>query len=276
MAVALLSALHWAIFDFLRKRLASYYSAAQMSVMLSLLVLPVYLGYWCFVDKQLPDWKYLKPALISGVLAAIGSVSFIQALALGRMALILPLLSVTPAVAGIFAWILLGELLTLHQSLLLTVIVSASFILQGGKFIFQEPGAKQVTITSFCWGLCIVFDKQALQYSSLSFHATFITLMVLMVNFIFLRPRYSFHELTKHTGLWGLSTLVFAIAVIAQMQALSGLQPGMVEGLKRAIGIVSASLLGMWCFKEQLSIREWWMILVILIASVLLAMSSGA
>lgn len=53
MAIALFSALNWAVFDFLRKRLASYYSAAQMSVIFSLLVLPAYIGYWLVVDKQL-------------------------------------------------------------------------------------------------------------------------------------------------------------------------------------------------------------------------------
>ncbi|PCK32688.1 EamA family transporter [Pseudoalteromonas piscicida] len=276
MAIALFSALHWAVFDFLRKRLASYYSAAQMSVIFSLLVLPAYVGYWLVADKQLPNSDYLTPAIASGILAAIGSVNFIQALALGRMAVILPLLSVTPALAGVFAWLLLGEPLTVLQACLIAVIVAASFLLQGGRFSFQEPGAKQVAITSVCWGLCIVFDKQALQYSSLSFHAGFLTFMVFVVNFICLRPQFKRQNFKRHGWLWVLSSLVFAAAVISQMQALTEIQPGLVEGLKRAIGIVSASMLGMWFFKEAISRREWLMIMVILLSSAMLAINSGA
>lgn len=276
MVIALFSALNWAVFDFLRKRLASHYSAAQMSVIFSLLVLPAYVGYWLIVDKQLPSSAYIAPAIASGILAAIGSVNFIQALALGRMAVILPLLSITPALAGVFAWLLLGEPLTTLQSILIAAIVFASFLLQGGRFSFQEPGAKQVAITAFCWGLCIVFDKQALQHSSLSFHAGFLTFMVFFVNLILLRPQFKNQNFRAHWLLWIISAVVFAAAVIFQMQALTEIQPGLVEGLKRAIGIVSASMFGMWFFKEAISTKEWLMISVILCCSAMLALNSGA
>ena len=273
MGVALLSALNWAAFDFFRKRLANHYSAAQMSVLFSVLVLPAYVVYWLTTNPSLPSQDYLIPALASGVLAAIGSVNFIQALALGRMAVVLPLLSITPALAGVFAWVLLSEPLTLLQWSLIGAIVVASFFLQGGRFSFHEPGAKQVAITSLCWGLCIVFDKQALQFSSLSFHAGFITFMVFFVNLVVLRPKLRGLQLRRHGLTWLVSAAVFAAAVILQMQALSTVQPGLVEGLKRAIGIVSASVLGVWCFKEAMRPREWQMISVILVCSVVLALS---
>ncbi|WP_440056652.1 EamA family transporter (plasmid) [Pseudoalteromonas sp. T1lg65] len=273
MLLAFFSALCWAGFDYLRKRLTLHYDAALMSVLLSALVLPGYLIYWLYQGIYIPKVDYFLPASISGLLAAIGSVCFIKALSLGRIAVMLPVLSVTPAISGGFAWVWLGDSLTIVQLALLAGIVVASFFLLGGKVKLEEPGAKYILITVVSWGVCIVFDKQALKHSPVLFHAGYITLMVVIINFLLFRPKFSLSKLKPHLTLWFIASVAFASAVIFQLQALHEIQPGLVEGIKRAIGIVSACLVGFVLFSEYLTKLQLLMIGLILVCTLGLAWS---
>ncbi|MCG7534011.1 DMT family transporter [Pseudoalteromonas sp. OOF1S-7] len=264
MLSAFFSALCWACFDFLRKQLAREFSAPLMSVMFSLLVLPGYLVYWVLQQAPVPDIAYFVPGTISGLLAAIGSVCFIRGLAIGKIAVMLPLLSVTPVVSGAFAWLWLDEPLGDIQMLALGAITLGSFILQGGRFSIREKGAGYVLITALCWGMCIVFDKQALQHSEVSFHLVYLTASVVVINSLVFRPELSFKLLLHSKWLWACAALVFAFAVVGQLFALQQLQPGVMEAVKRAIGISSAALLGVYFYKEALKGYQWFSIAVIL------------
>lgn len=268
MLSALVSAICWACFDFLRKQLAQHVSAPLMSVIFSLLVLPGYLIYWGWLQAPLPEAEYFVPGAVSGLLAAIGSVCFIRGLAVGKIAVMLPLLSVTPVVSGAFAWIWLGEPLAEAQVLALGAITLGSFILQGGRFAIREPGAGYVLITALCWGMCIVFDKQALQHAEVSFHLIFLTTSVALINGMIFRPKLGAGVLLKYKWQWAGAALVFAFAVLCQLVALQQLQPGVMEAIKRAIGITSAALLGVYFYKETLKHYQWLSIAVILIGTV--------
>ncbi|RZM80599.1 DMT family transporter [Pseudoalteromonas rubra] len=264
MLSALLSALCWACFDFLRKQLAQDFSAPLMSVMFSLLVLPGYLIYWGWLQAPLPEAGYFVPGTVSGLLAAIGSVCFIRGLAVGKIAVMLPLLSITPVVSGAFAWLWLGEALGEAQIIALGAITLGSFILQGGRLAIREQGAGYVLITALCWGMCIVFDKQALQYSEVSFHLIYLTASVVLINGMVFKPTLSVKRLSSAKWLWACAALAFAVAVLCQLFALQQLQPGVMEAIKRAIGISSAALLGVYFYKERLKGYQWFSITVIL------------
>ncbi|KZN38612.1 hypothetical protein N480_13235 [Pseudoalteromonas luteoviolacea S2607] len=269
MEFALVSALFWVGFDYTRKRLAAFFSAPLMSVVFSVLVLPCYLVYWFYADKSVPAVQYFYPATISGLLAGIGSVSFIRALAVGKVAVMLPMLSLTPVISGVFAWIWLGESLSLIEVSAIAVLVSASFILQGGKLTFIEPGSGFILLTAMCWGCCIVFDKQALRHSSIEFHIAYITLVVLVFNGLLFRPKVELSKLLQYSGLWMSAAACFSFAVTLQFVALLEIQPGILEALKRAIGIIGAGLIGVYLFKEKLTPTQWSCIGVILVTSVI-------
>ncbi|KZN39098.1 EamA family transporter [Pseudoalteromonas luteoviolacea] len=269
MGFALLSALFWVGFDYTRKRLATHFSAPLMSVVFSSLVLPCYAIYWVYADRSIPNFQYFYPATVSGLLAGIGSVSFIRALAVGKVAIMLPMLCLTPVISGLFAWVWLGEALSLVEVGAIAILVSASFVLQGGRLTFLEPGSGYISLTAICWGCCIVFDKQALQESSIEFHVMYITFVVLVFNGLLFRPKLDFSKAMKFTGLWVGAAACFSLAVTFQFVALLDIQPGILEALKRAIGIIGAGLIGVYVFREKLTPTQWSCIGVILITSVI-------
>ncbi|MBQ4810706.1 hypothetical protein A7985_09685 [Pseudoalteromonas luteoviolacea] len=272
MEFALVSALFWVGFDYTRKRLAAFFSAPLMSVVFSALVLPCYFIYWLFEDRSIPTIQYFYPATISGLLAGIGSVSFIRALAIGKVAVMLPMLCLTPVISGVFAWFWLGESLGGLELLAIAILVSASFILQGGKLTFLEPGSGYILLTAICWGCCIVFDKQALKLSSIEFHIVYITLVVLVFNGLLFRPKLCLAKITQYMWLWLSAAACFSLAVTFQFIALLEIQPGILEALKRAIGIIGAGLIGVYLFQEKLTPTQWSCIGVILVTSVLFSM----
>ncbi|MCF2856056.1 EamA family transporter [Pseudoalteromonas sp. SMS1] len=269
MVYALLSALFWVGFDYTRKRLSADFSAPLMSVVFSALVLPCYMIYWFYADKTIPDSYYFFPATVSGLLAGIGSVCFIRALAVGKVAVMLPMLCLTPVISGIFAWFWLGESLSMIEVGAIAILVSASFILQGGRFTFLEQGSTYIFITAICWGCCIVFDKQALQASSIEFHIMYITFVVLAFNGLLFRPKLDLMKAMKFTRFWIGAAVCFSLAVTFQFVALLEVQPGILEALKRAIGIIGAGLIGVYIFREKLTPTQWTCVGVILITSVI-------
>ncbi|WP_105169635.1 DMT family transporter [Pseudoalteromonas sp. T1lg23B] len=270
MLFALLSALCWAGFDFCRKKLAAYYDAPLMSVVFSLSVLPVFLMLWVYGGAKLPSIEYFLPASFSGLLAAIASVAFIRALAIGKIAIVLSMLSFTPVCSALLAWLWLKEPLTLVQIFGILGIVSGSFWLMGARLNTSEGGIWQALLTSACWGCSIVIDKYALQYSDKAFHATYITIIVLSATALALGVRVKLDAIQKHIGWWSVSALVFSSAVIFQLVAIELMQPGIVEGLKRSIGIISAMLVGAWIFKEQLTNKQCVAIFFMLLSTLIL------
>ncbi|MDK1287841.1 EamA family transporter [Pseudoalteromonas umbrosa] len=267
MEFALLSALSWVGFDYTRKRLSAHFSAPLMSVIFSAIVLPVYLVYWLVVSRELPLPSYYVPATLSGLLAGVGSVCFIRALALGKVAVMLPMLCLTPVISGAAAWLWFGEALSQLELIAISILVVASFLLQGGRFTIQEPGSAYIVITSICWGLCIVFDKQALMYSPVDFHILYVTFIVLALNATLYRPVIVFKEIKRYSSVWIAAALCFSLAVTFQFIALESIQPGMLEALKRAIGIIGAGLIGVYLFKEKLTPTQWCCVGVILCTS---------
>ncbi|NOU50158.1 DMT family transporter [Pseudoalteromonas sp. JBTF-M23] len=270
MLFALLSALCWAGFDFCRKKLAKYYSAPLMSVVFSLSVLPVFFGLWVYEGARLPSDGYYLSASVSGLLAAVASVAFIRALAIGKIAIVLSMLSFTPVCSALLAWLWLAEPLTTVQILGVMGIVGGSFWLMGARFKTPEGGVWLALLTSLCWGCSIVFDKYALQYSDRTFHATYITSIVLCATAVVLRVRVKVEDIQKHICWWSVSALIFSSAVIFQLVAIELMQPGIVEGLKRSIGITSAMLVGACFFKEQLTGKQSAAIILMLLSTLVL------
>ncbi|CAH9062509.1 hypothetical protein PSECIP111854_03027 [Pseudoalteromonas sp. CIP111854] len=270
MIYALISALCWAGFDLCRKQLAQSFSAPKMSIMFSSLVLPIFLVLWIFSGATLPTNDYYLSATVSGLLAAFGSVSFIRALALGKMAIVLPMLSFTPVCSALLAWLWLKDPLNSIQIIAILGITLGSFWVLGGRLKTQEAGVWQGLLAACCWGCCIVLDKFALQYGPKEFHAIYITIIILFTIPTMLGVKIKFNILKKFPLWWLFATLCFSGAVIFQFMAIELLQPGVVEGLKRAVGILSALLVGMLFFKEQISVKQSAAIMLILISSVVL------
>ncbi|MFC3033844.1 EamA family transporter [Pseudoalteromonas fenneropenaei] len=273
MFLALIASICWAMFDFVRKQLAVKLSAAQLTVVFAALALPVYCINWFRQDLPMPTVNYYLPALASGICAAIGSLYYIHALKQGELSRVLPLLSLTPVVAALAGFILLSERLALLQWLAIIGITLGCMLIRGGVSM-RHKGTNYAVITAIAWGLCIVFDKLAIAAASVSFHAVFLSLCILLLNYSILRPKFSV-EILSHRLWLIIGAVVFAAAVLTQMFAIAELSPGIVEAIKRAVGILSALLLGALVLKEQVSKRQV-LLSVVLIALVFLLVTKGA
>ncbi|WP_430462696.1 EamA family transporter [Thalassolituus sp. LLYu03] len=284
MIFALISALAWSVFDLIRKKLASTARPLSLAIWFALGVTPFYAGLWLFSGAALPQSSYWLPGLISVLAAAIASVSYIRALSVGRIAMLVPVLSFTPVVAALLSWVLLGDTLTLWQVVAIAVIVLAIFLLHGGTALLVNPAAAGpgfglMLLVSLCWGVVIVLDKWALASAAVFFHGMVQSGGMALLLWLALiksdgvrnggwRPVYN-------GPLWLLlvALLVFLTAVSSQWFALSSVHPGIVETVKRGTGILGAALWGVWFFQESVHKGQLGLMLVIIAATTLLTLS---
>jgi drug/metabolite transporter (DMT)-like permease len=266
----LLASLAWVLFDICRKHLVATHHPLLVGAVFSLVTLPIYLLYWLISDAVLPVAQaYYGLASISGILAAIGAVSFIAALGRGRFSVLLPVLSLTPLVAALINVLFFSEILPWLAYVVIAICVFATFRLLGDGFKVSEPGAGYMLLATLSWGACICIDQYVLQFAQVSFHALWVNvimLSVLLTALLFNRSAITFSKMHKHYWLLGL--IGFSAAVLLQFNALRYLDASTVEAVKRAIGIISAMAIGRVFLHEQLE-RHHYLYGVVIIFSVL-------
>ena len=256
MIFSLFSALCWSLFDIARKELAQHINPKFLSLAMSVSVLPLFFLLWGFQGFQLPSSSYYFPATISGVLAAIGSVCFMLAISKGKLAIVLSITACTPFISAVFSFFFLDEILSKLEWLGIVLVVLATMLLAGTSINTRDKSSLYALITAIAWGTCIVFDKQALTHGLSSFHGMFLTSIIITVLSISLRIDYQWRALLKNFKWWLIAVMVFFGAVFLQFAALEHLNPGVVEAVKRGIGIVLAVIIGRVYYQEILSSKQ--------------------
>lgn len=256
MEFVLLSSAFWAIFDYQRKRLTARFEPSRLSVLFTLLALPGYILVWLYNGLPLPDWSaYWMPATLSGAFAAVGSLHYLKALKHGYISEVIPILCLTPVISGIFGWLYLEEVLVYKDWLAITLISLGCFLLTVKKFGASKKALTSALITAFSWGICIVFDKQALQHTSVNFHLVYLSTLIVVLTYLSLRPSLELHKALFDKQIW-FAVIIFVCAIVFQLTALSVEHPGVVEATKRAIGMISALAVGFWLLKEKVSLSQ--------------------
>ena len=285
MIFALLSALAWSLLDLLRKYLSSQTTPLSLAVWLALGVTPLYAVSWVASGSAMPESDYWLPGSLSVLAAAVASFSFIKALSIGRMAILIPVLSFTPVVAAILSWVLLGDIPDNVQLAAMAVIVVTIFVLNGGWNLLRDPthagpGFGLMLLVSLCWGMVIVLDKWALASAPLAFHGFLQSagMVLLLCLELAVRPGEQRRVMgvpvyQGHIGLLMLAVVTFATAVSLQWLALAHVHAGVLETIKRGTGILGAALWGAWLFREQVGRIQLLLMVVIIAATALLSLS---
>lgn len=282
MFFALISALCWSVFDLVRKKLAGQCKPLPLAIWLALGVTPFYTILWWLNGAALPGTGYWLPGTISVMAAAVASVSYIRALSVGRIAMLVPVLSFTPVAAALLSWVLLRESLSLPQTAAIAVIVGAIFMLHGGLKLLRDPsragpGFGLMLLVALCWGVVIVLDKWALASSTIYFHGMVQSSgMALLLWLAYRVTDQQASWLPPYSGplpLLAAALVLFAAAVSMQWLALSTVHPGIVETVKRGTGILGAALWGVWLFGETVQRWQLALMLVIIAATALLTLS---
>ncbi|WMN62182.1 DMT family transporter (plasmid) [Pseudoalteromonas xiamenensis] len=236
--------------------LTKSFSAAELTVFFTLVALPLYVFYWIAQGAPEPVWAdYLVPACLSGGLAALGSVQYLNALKRGDISKVIPVLCVTPVISGIAGWLVLNEALSWLDWCMVFLIAVGCAIMGTKSLNMRTSGFIPACITALSWGLCIVFDKVALQYATISFHLVFLSVCIVALNWFFLRPNLTIKQSEKLKMVF-VGAGIFVGAIVFQLNALQEFHPGIVEATKRGLGVVSALAVGYWVLSEQITRKQ--------------------
>ena len=259
--LAILSALCWGGLDTVRKKLALNLEALPLTWWLIVGQWPLFL-LWVIVSGQSDltiEW-FLPGSLVSA-LAITGAMLFIKAVQLSPLSLVIPMLSFTPVFAVLTGAIILQEWPTTRQMIGITVIVSGALSLgwTGHKAEhrgWHEPGVWMMIMVSLCWAATLTFDKLALNYASVPMHALMQSVLMGIALWIILAMRGSLGELKKisdHKKLYVSAIITSCLATGSQLMAITVLQVGVVEAIKRSLGLAMSVLNGWIFFREPLT-----------------------
>ena len=260
LTMTLIASLAWSVFDLKRKQLVQHTSALALSFWLTIAVIPVYVLWIVGLDIPWPETAYWLPGLASLIVSTVAVVAFVRALKIGEIALLMPVLSLAPVVSSLLAWVLTGEVLSQREMLAMAVIVGIIFLLQGGWQFKVRKGFGLMCVVACGWGTGTAFDNLAVQSAEPVMHAFLqcIGIGVLLGTGLLIRDQ----RIPKAPAAIPLiiATLLFCMAVVSQFYALIGMHPGVVETVKRGIGMLGAVIWGVWLFGER--VRSWQLALI--------------
>ena len=270
-AFLFISAICWTLFDLSRKKLVANETPLALTLAFNVGAIPLYLAAYFIASDSTVSAGYWPPSLVAASLAAMAAVGFITALKLGDVAKVIPVLALTPVISTLAAGWLLDESLSVYQWLAMLVTVVAIGGAQGGLHHVKGKPFLLMLLVCFGWGVGIVFDKQALEHSGPFFHGvvqtTLGSLLIATYAFTTKTPaRLQGQALRLIPAL-----LVFVGAVVFQWLALDGLDAGIVETVKRSVGIVGALLGGLLLFREAITkVQVFWCIVILACIPVIL------
>lgn len=270
LALTLVGALAWALFDALRKRLAREVSPVYLGLLLSLVQAPL-LALWAATREPfgLPV-ACLPPLAASALLNGLAVVLFLDALRLAPMSLLIPLLSFTPVISTTLAWIFRGQTpgLTQYAGAALVILGAGVLRLGSGSWgglgaTLREPGVRRMLGVAFLWSCTSVLDQTAVMRGAGAWYAPVVTaaVAILMLLWTALRGQVqaflqSARPLAARPLLAGLAVVIGAGALAVQIEAFRWAPVGFIEVVKRGTGMASAVLLGRFVFSEPLNARK--------------------
>ena len=268
-AFAFVSSLSWAGLDATRKMLASRVSAVALVTVLSAGQIPLYIAWWISEAGTITSVDYVGPALVEVALNVAANLLFVRAVEISPLSVTIPFLSFTPVFATAIAAPLLGEIPSTLQLGGISAVVLGALVLTSGQAVEhglgpfgifralgKERGALYMLAVALFWACTIAIDKAAMKHASLSIHALIQNGGVGVILFGYLLVRGRLRELAavKERPVAFAATVLFAAGGFAlQLVAIKVLLVGVVETLKRALGLVSALIVGRIWFAEPIS-----------------------
>jgi drug/metabolite transporter (DMT)-like permease len=287
LALGVLCALAWGGLDALRKQLSGAVAPAPLLVLLHLALLPVFAAWWAIAGGTITDLRaYALPGGISMVLQIVANGLFLAAVRASPLSLTIPFLALTPVFATFASALTLGEWPSMVQAIgIALVVLSALGLGSVGsdrdedservrllRVFADEPGAPMMVGVALCWGGSTTLDKQALLYASVPVHALLQISSVILAAFIYLIARGRLRELALERRQWprlALAAAAGSLALGLQLVAVQILLVSVLETIKRALGMISALVLGQLIFGEALTAAKLISVAVMIVGVVL-------
>jgi drug/metabolite transporter (DMT)-like permease len=268
--LAIGSGVGWAGLDTCRKVLSQHLSAVPIVLCLTLGQIPLF-GLWLVIEQAYRIAPgYVWPAALSVLLNTLANLLFIRSVQLSPLSLTVPLLSLTPAFTTLMSLLLLREVPTLRQTYGLFLVVAGAFALYTGggsgallhgrwRFLVAEPGSLLMIGVAVLWSITAPLDKLATARSTVPLHALVQCGSMALVLLLVLVGRRRCGELRPvkdHVVLLLVAIALSTAAIGLQFMAFQVMLVGLVEVIKRVVGLVAAVLLGRFLFHEAVTMQK--------------------
>lgn len=263
LALAAGAALLWSVADVARKGLVARVPVLALLLCLVVLPLPGF-ALWAVVGAgPSPSVAYVVPGLCSVVTNLALSLALLQGLKRAPLGVVIPLLSTSPVFSALLEAVWLGGVPQPLQVLGLGIIVFGALLLAldlrrlalSGPAVLR--GAGLGLLASALMAAATVFDKVAIRHVEVALHASFQAVVLGSVLSVLLVARGELRDLRAAAANWKfvlLAALAMMAALGLQLLALQSLLAGVVEGLKRGVGLTLSVVCGRAFFGEELSV----------------------
>lgn len=247
----------WALLDALRKHLSAHISAAPLAIGLTLGSLPGFVLWAALTGSALPSTSYWGWATGAAACNLGGAVLLLAALRTAPLSIVIPLLSLTPLLSAGLAWLLLGEAPGARQwGGMSLVMAGAAALGASGEGRANLKGVAMGVGVALCFAGVVTLDKAALRYATVPMHGVYVSVCTTAGLLALLAARRKLSELSELRGRWRMvafSAVVLLMAFGFQLLALQLWLVSVVEGVKRAVGLTSALVVGRILFSEPLT-----------------------
>jgi drug/metabolite transporter (DMT)-like permease len=266
---AFVSALAWSGLDIVRKALTRDFHPAVIATGLSV-GLAVLFGGWAAVTWPTLDVAaYVVPALVSTVLSLAIQVSILESVRRAALSRTIPLLSMTPVATALFGLAVLGERPSDRQWVGIALVFVGAVWLGLSRHETPEPteprrgfrfdsGAALMLVAAVCISAAAPFDKLAIRASSPALHGFIQSLVsaALLLSYLVWRGQASALAVAfrKRASMTVAALLAFA-ALGLQLLAYLGVMVGVVETVKRGVGLAASLVAGRLVFGESIAPR---------------------
>lgn len=261
--VALVAALCWSGLDAARKQLTGRLSPLSLNAWLALAPLPVF-GAWAAIAgwRLTPDWLVVGPIALA--LGGLGDLLFLYAIRRASLSTVVPTLALTPVLALGLGALINAEIPTAAQfaggGLVIAGGVQLGRVLRRQRHERAEiRGVLLMLAVALVWSLNATVDKAALATANVPTHAVLRAIGVGAVSLAialrvagpstFGRARSAARPLLA-------ACLLAAACQGLQLVAFDLTYVGVVEAIKRAVGVLGALAFGRWVFGEAVGVDK--------------------
>jgi len=260
--------LFFTLLDVSRKIVSKEYSPLSITFYM---VLVMALGYSV---QALPEFlnsgvtsKALYLGIVSGIFGMVANLSFVSALRSGPISVLTPLLGFSALATVLCDFLFLSKTLSLIQSVgLLTVLIGSFFLVRVGS-IEKVPQKSLVLalLAATGWGMQTFLDPIGMAEVGVFRWGAIISFSILLPLLYFVNE-ISFSWKLIFPGMF------LFLASLSQLKALETINSGILESIKRGTILPLAMLLGAMIFKEKISNRKVFAVLVLLSGGVLVSL----
>jgi drug/metabolite transporter (DMT)-like permease len=265
LTVIVASSFAWGGFDALRKLLASRVPALPLTALLTSGQLVLFLAWLLAGADHRISLGYALPGAVAIAINLTASVLFIKAVQISPLSLTIPLLSFTPVFSTLFSAALLGEWPRPLQLAGIGLAVLGALVLNLGgdvspreslRALLRERGCLYMLCVALLWSVGSVVDKAALFHASPAVHAAVQCAGITALLLLMLARMGRLRELRGIVSVpWVFLAAIAAasLALALQLFALRLALVGLVETIKRAIGMTLSLVNGRVFFHEPIT-----------------------